>query len=104
MTDGLADEDGTCMGVGDRERGVVREVAWTLGVSSPSVRGCPRRCLRVTGAKLASSSTASYSKSNPSVWSARSKSAEALFVGIWKDTLASERSGRWSSVMSVIMS
>lgn len=104
MTDGLADEDGTWVGVDDRERGVGRDVISTLGVSSPSVRGRPRGCLSVTGAKLGSSSVALHSKSNPSVWSARSKSAETLLVGIWKDTLASERSGKWSSVMSVIMS
>lgn len=105
MARGLADEDGTCVGVGDRERGVRRDVASALGVSSPSVRGGPRICLSTAGVKLASSSTAAlHSKSNSSVWSARSRSAEALLVGIWKDTLASERSGKWSSVMSVIMS
>ena len=103
MTDGLADEDATSVGVGG-ERCGESGVTWTLGVSSPSVRGGPRGFLSVTGAKLTSSSPGLHSKSNPLVWSARSKSAEALLDGIWKEMLASERSGKWSSVMSVIMS
>ena len=51
-------------------------------MSSPSVRGGPQGYLSVIGAKLTSSWPALHSKSNPSVWSARSKSAEALLDGI----------------------
>lgn len=87
------------VGVGDRVWGGGRDVGRTLGVRSPS---CPRGTLR--GAKLASSSSALQSKSNPLVWSARRRSVAVVFGGIWKDTLASERSGKWSSVMSVMSS